>query len=109
MAWLVVEDRVLATLEVAEGWRARTTGVIGRDDLDCALLLRPAHAVHTVGVGFALDIAYCDRDLNVLEIVTMKPNRIGVPRPRARAVVEAPERSFERWGVRVGDQFEIRE
>ena len=109
MAWLVVEDRVLATLEVADGWRARTVGVLGRDSLDSVLMLKPARAVHTIGVRFAIDVAYCDRDLRLLEVVTMAPNRIGRPRPRARVVLEAPARSFERWGVHCGDQLEIRE
>ena len=109
MAWLVLQDRVLATLEVADSWRARATGVLGRDGLDGALMFRPAHAIHTVGVRFTIDVAYCDRDLRVLEVVTMPPNRIGRPRLRAKVVFEAPERSFERWGVRVGDQLEVRQ
>lgn len=72
-------------------------------------MLRPAHSVHTIGVRFAIDVAYCDRDMKVLDVVTMSPNRIGRPRLRSRIVVEAPARSFERWGVSPGDQLEVRE
>lgn len=109
MAWLVVDDRVLATLEVAGSWRSRVVGVLGRDELEGALMLRPAHGVHTIGVRFALDVAYCDGDMRVFEVVTMKPNRLGRPRLKAKMVVEAPARSFERWALRVGDQLEVRE
>jgi len=44
----------------------------------------------------------------VIDVVTMAPNRLGMPRPRARSVIEAPKGSFERWGVTVGDQLEVR-
>lgn len=108
MSWLVAEDRVLATLEVADTWSARLKGVIGRESLDGALLIRPACSVHTLGVRFPLDVAYCDGEMLVVDIVTMAPNRLGMLRPRSRAVVEAPKGSFERWELRVGDQLEIR-
>jgi len=108
MSWLVAQDQVLATLEIADTWQSRLRGVLGRETIDGALLIRPANSVHTIGVKFALDVAYCNKDLKVLDIVTMTPNRFGMIRPRARAVVEAPKGSFERWGVSVGDQLEVR-
>lgn len=108
MAWLVAQDRVLATLEIADTWQSRIRGVLGRDELDGALLLTPAHSVHTLGLRFPLDVAYCDGDMQVLDVVTMSPNRLGRPRPRARCVVEAPKGSFERWRICRGDQLEVR-
>jgi len=109
MSWLVCQDRVLATLEVADTWKSRAKGVLGRDGIEGALLIRPAFSVHTFGVRFVLDVAYCDGDLNVIDVVTMKPNRVGMPRLRARAVLEAPKGSFERWGLVAGDQLEVRQ
>lgn len=108
MSWLVAEDKVLATLEIADTWRARLKGVLGRERFEGALLIKPAFSVHTIGVRADLDVAYCDGDLMVLDIVTMAPNRMGLPRVRARQVIEAPKGSFERWGVAVGDQLEVR-
>lgn len=109
MAWLVANDRVLATAEVADSWKSRLRGVLGRDALDGALVLRPAKAVHTLGVRFHLDVAYCDAEMRVIDVVTMAPNRMGMPRVRSALVIEAPKGSFERWGVAVGDQLELRE
>lgn len=108
MSWLVAQDHVLATLEIADSWQSRLKGVLGRDDFEGALLIKPAFSVHTIGVGCKLDVAYCDGDLQVLDIVTMAPNRVGMPRWRARQVIEAPKGSFERWGVAPGDQLEVR-
>jgi uncharacterized membrane protein (UPF0127 family) len=49
---------------------------------------------------FAVDVAYLDREWRVLSVRTMPPGRIGVPRPRARHVVEAAAGSPAEWGVR---------
>jgi uncharacterized protein len=106
--WLLRGGEVLASLEVAETARARTRGLLGRDGIDGGLLLRPATSVHTLGMRFPLDVAYCDADLVVLDAVRMVPWRAGVPRRRCRSVIEAEAGAFERWGLRVGDELEVR-
>lgn len=108
MSWLVAQDHVLATLEIADTWQSRLRGVLGREEFDGALLIKPAFSVHTIGVSCVLDVAYCDGDLQVIDVVTMVPNRVGKPRLRARQVIEAPKGSFERWGIGPGDQLEVR-
>ncbi|WP_405887849.1 DUF192 domain-containing protein [Streptomyces sp. NBC_01136] len=89
-------------LEVAESARARHRGLLGRDGIDGALLLGPASAVHTLGMRFAIDVAYLDRKFRVLAVRTMRPGRLGRPRPRSRYVLEAEAGAMERWGVRRG-------
>ncbi len=108
MSWLVAQDHVLATLEIADTWQSRLKGVLGRESFDGALLIKPAFSVHTIGVPRVLDVAYCDAELQVIDIVTMAPNRVGKPRWRSRQVIEAPKGSFERWGISPGDQLEVR-
>jgi uncharacterized membrane protein (UPF0127 family) len=108
MPWLLRDGNVLASLEVAEGSRSRARGLLGRDGFEGALLLKPAMSVHTIGMRFPVDVAYCDRDLNVLAVVhAMRPWRVAVPRVRARVVIEAEAGSFERWRLAVGDSLEI--
>ena len=109
MAWLVCNDRVLATVEIATGWRERALGLLGRDEFDNALLLRPALSVHTLGMRFPIDVAHLDRDLVVLKTATMARFRIGLPVWRARAVLEAEAGSFTRWGLKPGDRLEVRQ
>ena len=108
MPWLVSEDRVLASLEVAETPTARRRGLLRRDALDGALLLRPANSVHTLGMRFAIDVAHLDGGLCVLRTVTRRPWRVGRPVAGARSVVEAEAGSFARWGLTVGDRLEVR-
>jgi uncharacterized protein len=106
--WLVHDGKVLATLEVADSARGRIRGLLGRDGIEGALLLEPARSVHTIRMRFAIDVAFCDRDRRVVRIVTMQPNRLGIPVVKARSVIEAEAGSFERWGVAAGDQLEIK-
>jgi uncharacterized membrane protein (UPF0127 family) len=109
MSWLLRDGDVLASLETADGLAARTKGLIGRRGIDGALLLRPAFQVHTLGMRFPIDVAFCDRDLRVVDCVLgMRPWRLGLPRVKARAVIEAEAGCFERWGLRVGDELEVR-
>ena len=106
--WLVLDEKVLANLEVAAGHRARRRGLLGRDGIDGALLLRPARSVHTFGMRFAIDVAHVDADLEVLKVTTMVPNRLGRPVWRACGVIECEAGALARWGVRVGDRLELR-
>ncbi len=108
MPWLVRDGEVLGPLEVASSFSARSRGLLGRDGIDGALLLRPATSVHTLGMRFALDVAYCDAELVVVDVSTMVPWRLGRPRRRARSVLEAEAGAFGRWGLRAGDRLEIR-
>lgn len=108
MSWLVCDGRVLASLEVADGRRARRRGLLGRDGVDGAVLLRPCRSVHTLGMRFPVDAAFCDRDLVVLRVVTVRRNRVTRAVLRANAVVEAEAGSFARWGVGPGDRLEVR-
>lgn len=108
-AWLVRDGEVLASLEVAESLRGRTRGLLGRDGIEGALLLRPARSVHTFGMRFAIDVAFCDRDLHVLRVVRLEPNRVTAPVRRAHAVIEVEAGVLARWGVRAGDRLEVRD
>ncbi|WP_103534253.1 DUF192 domain-containing protein [Streptomyces sp. SM11] len=95
-------------LRIAASYRARTRGLLGQDGIDGALLLTPAGSVHTFRMRFAIDVAYLDRKLTVLAVRTMKPGRLGLPRLRARHVVEAEAGAMKRWGVRPGVRVELR-
>jgi uncharacterized protein len=107
MAWLMREGKVLASAEVAASLGARLRGLVGRDSCDGVLVIMKAKSVHTFGMRFPIDVAFCDRELTVLATTTMRRARLGRPRLRARCVVEAEAGAFERWQLRPGDHLEI--
>ncbi|AEY91387.1 DUF192 domain-containing protein [Streptomyces olivaceoviridis] len=94
-------------LEIATSYRARTKGLLGRDAVDGALLLSPASGVHTFGMRIPIDVAYLDRRLTVIAVRTMRPGRLGLPRPRARHVLEAEAGAMAGWGLRPGARVEV--
>ncbi|MFH8452405.1 DUF192 domain-containing protein [Streptomyces fungicidicus] len=101
------EPRTRVPLEVAASYRARTKGLLGRESLDGALLLSPANSVHTFRMRMPIDVAYLDRRLRVIAVRTMPPGRLGLPRLRARHVLEAEAGAMEAWGLRAGARVEV--
>jgi uncharacterized membrane protein (UPF0127 family) len=110
VAWLLREGEVLAALELADSRRARRKGLVGRDGIDGALLLPSARlGVHSIGMRFELDVAFCDRDMVVRRVVCLKPLRMTRPSFGAPCILEAEAGAFDRWQLHVGDQLEIKE
>ena len=108
MPWLLREGEVLASLDVADTRAQRRKGLLGRDGFEGALLLAPARSVHTVGMRFPIDVAWCDRDLVVLRTARLPRHRVTRPVLRAHVVVEAEAGAFARWELVAGDQLELR-
>lgn len=109
MAWLIRNGDVLAAAEVVTERRARSRGLLGRDTMEGALVLRPGKQVHTLGMKFAIDVAFVHRDGRVLRTSTLAPWRVSRPVPASACIIEATAGAFERWGLRPDDVIEIRE
>jgi len=108
-AWLLRDGEVLAALEVTESREERVVGLLKRDGIEGAILIRPARSVHSVGMAFPIDVAFCTKDLEVLRTMSLKPGRMTRPCLRGGCVIEAEAGAFDRWNLRVGDRLEIRE
>ncbi len=108
MAWLVSDARVLASAEIADGRRERRRGLIGRESIDGALVIEPCRWIHTIGMKIPIDVAYLDVDGIVVKTIQMQRFRMGIPVWNARSVIEAEAGAFGRWGLRVGDEIEVR-
>lgn len=108
MAWLLRDGEVLASLTVASSRGDRRRGLLGRDGFEGALLIERARSVHTFGMRFPIDVAFCDGDLVVLRTVALRPGRLTRPVPGARSAIEAEAGSFAAWELVVGDELEVR-
>lgn len=102
------DDEVLASVEVAEGRVAKARGLLGRDALEGAMLISGARSVHSISMGFDLDVAFLDTEWTVIRTLRLHRNRVTVPVWRARYVLEAEAGSFGHWELKVGDQLEVR-
>ncbi|MCX4845572.1 DUF192 domain-containing protein [Streptomyces sp. NBC_00893] len=94
-------------LRIAASYRARSRGLLGQDGIDGALMITPCGSVHSFRMRFTIDVAYLDRKFKVVAVHTMKPGRLGMPRLRARHVIEAEAGAMEKWGIRPGVRVAI--
>ena len=105
--WLLRDGAVLANAEVASTYNERLRGLLGRSGYEGAFVLPHTRSVHSMGMRFAIDVAFLDRQLCVVDCMCLAPWRMTLPRWRARMVLEAEAGAFERWGLRVGDKLEL--
>ena len=108
VGWIVSGARVLASAELATDSQSRRKGLLGRTSFSGALVIEPCNWVHTFGMKFAIDVAFVDRNGNVMKTQRMKRNRLGMPVFGTAFVVEAESGAFARWGLHVGDEIEFR-
>jgi uncharacterized membrane protein (UPF0127 family) len=100
-------DVVCEQCRVAERVFARMKGLLGRRELprEEGLLLRPASAVHTFFMRFAIDVVFLDRELRVVAVrADLRPWRAAACRG-ARGVLELASGECARRGVRTGDRI----
>jgi hypothetical protein len=108
MAWLLRDGEVLASVEVASSLAARSRGLLGKKSYEGALLLRHTRSVHTIGMRFAIDVAFLTNDLRVVATTTVGRQRLAMPHKGGRCVLEAEAGAFARWQLLPGDQLELK-
>ena len=94
-------------VEIAASYGPRRRGLLGRDGIEGAILLTPCNSVHTFRMRFTIDVAYLDKELRIVDVHTMKSGRLGMPRLRARHVLEAEAGAMARWGMVPGVRLSI--
>lgn len=103
----------LATeLAVANTHWTRLRGLLGLRPGDFSngsgLWITPCHGVHTLGMGFPIDVVYLDRGMSVIHIQhDLRPWRFAPVRAQAVSVLELPCRTAAETGTAVGDKIEI--
>jgi uncharacterized protein len=103
----------LATaLAVADTHWTRLRGLLGTPSGDfrngCGLWIVPCHGVHTLGMGFPIDVVYLDASMTVVHIERdLHPWRFSPIRMRAASVLELPSRTAVETRTAVGDKIEI--
>ncbi len=104
----------LATaLAVADTHWTRFRGLLGLRSSDfrngSGLWIVPCHGVHTLGMGFSIDVVYLDRVMTVIHIQhDLQPWRFAPVRTQAESVLELPSRTAAETKTAVGDKIEIR-
>jgi len=97
---------------VADGYFSRLVGLLGTTGgwarPGKGLWIVPSYGVHTIGMLYALDLVFLNRDLVVVDVEEhVRPFRISKVSFKADSVLELPVHSVFRTETRVGDQLEI--
>jgi Uncharacterized conserved protein len=100
------------TLAVADTHWTRLRGLLGRPSRDfrngSGLWIVPCHGVHTLGMGFPIDVVYLDRGMTVIDIhPDLQPWRVAPVRRLATSVLELPSHTVAETKTVVGDKIEI--
>ena len=104
----------LATsLAVADTHWTRLHGLLGMaaDDFrnGYGLWIVPCHGVHTLGMGFPIDVVYLDPEMTVIHVQNqLQPWRFAPVRAQAASVLELPCHTAAGTGTVVGDKIEIK-
>jgi uncharacterized protein len=103
----------LATaLAVADTHWTRLRGLLGLQSSDfrngSGLWIVPCHGVHTLGMGFPIDVVYLDQAMTVIHIQNdLQPWRFAPVRAHAASVLELPCRTAAETNTALGDKIEI--
>jgi uncharacterized membrane protein (UPF0127 family) len=98
---LVLSGRAYS-VEIPETLAERRHGLLGRFTLarDAGMLFERCRSVHTFGMRFPITVVVLDRDLQVLRVRTLPPNRLLWPTREARHILECAECVFPSAGDR---------
>ena len=93
----------------ARGYFARLRGLLGRTIPEGGgMLLTPCNAIHMIGMRYAIDAIYLDKEGRVLRAdEAVQPGRICPMQRGARHVLELPEGSIKRHSIQLGDRLEV--
>ena len=109
-AFRVMADGALIARHVIAATRfaQRLRGLIGHCPLEdgAGLLLDPGGSVHTVGMGFAIDVVFLDRNRCVLDTRSnVMPNRLCLAPRRTHSTLELGAGACSDRQLRPGDRL----
>ncbi len=99
-------------LRIADTHWTRLRGLVGVNAAEFAhgegLWIVPCRGVHTLGMGFPIDVIYLDESNSVVHLESsLQPWRFAPVRWNARTVLEVPPPTIRSTGTTLGDCIEI--
>lgn len=106
------QRQLASALAVADTHWSRLRGLLGLRSSDFrngyGLWIVPCHGVHTLGMGFPIDVVYLDQAMTVIRVeAELRPWRVAPVTMQAASVLELPCRTAVETGTAVGDRIEI--
>jgi len=110
-AWNATRKVILANdLRIDDTHWTRLRGLVGVRDFvqGRGLWIVPCHGVHTLGMGFPIDVLYLSGENTVVHLEQrLQPWRFAPVRWNAKTVLEFPAGTIAATGTEVGDCIEV--
>ena len=101
---------IVANLLVADNFRTRAQGLIGRSSMDGAegMWFPNSNWIHTLFMSMPIDVIYLNKKMQVAKLQPgLKPWRFPAPVFRAKSVLEVTEGFIEKNEIKLGDTFHV--
>ena len=101
---------VVSRLDIATTVSDRRRGLLGRSSLPAGegMLITPCRSVHTVGMQFAIDVVFLDKQSRVVSIrPDIEPGSLNNTCLKARSTLELPAGTAAARHLEVGDSLRI--
>jgi uncharacterized protein len=100
------EKMITIQAKEAKNLKDKIIGLIGKKPYP--LLIKTHFGIHTFGLKFAIDIIIVDKHNRVIAIKNdLKPKRIYFWNPRYEKVLELPNGTIKKKGIKINDSIKI--
>jgi uncharacterized protein len=104
-------DQVLAEhVLLANNFLKRLRGLLFTNSLpdNQGLLLRPCNSIHSIGMNYAIDAIFLNKDNSVIATLSdLKPYRLSAIYQRAVSCLELPAGTIAKSNTQIGDQLQF--
>ncbi len=104
------QQTLIPRLEVADTFKTRGVGLLGRHSLasEEALWIHHCNSIHTFFMKFSIDCVFVTKDLVVDDLVeNVTPWKVVFPRWKSRSVFELPSGAISKANIKKGDQLDV--
>ncbi|MDI9624315.1 MAG: DUF192 domain-containing protein [Methanothermobacter sp.] len=107
-------NECLGNVKIANTFISRFKGLMFKKNIKKGLLLempegrgRGGSSIHMFFMRIPLDVIFLDSEKRVVDLATLKPWQIYIPKKPARYIIEFPKGIIEDSGTSIGDTIEF--
>ena len=101
---------IVSKLSVADNFKARAQGLIGRTSMDSSegIWFPNSNWIHTFFMSMPIDVIYLNKKMQVAKLQPgLKPWRFPAPVFKAKSVLEVNDGFIEKNEIQLGDIFHV--
>lgn len=103
------KTQLCAKLEIAESFKTRLFGLIGKRDMkEFAMLFPQSNWIHTFFMSLPIDVIYIDKKMKIKKIDhSLQPWRFPLPVFTASSVIEVEAGLAKKFNLQVGEELHV--